>query len=73
MTRVFQNVVVIVRVWPQCWEMNGGLLGSHARNKVMCVPSLNFRVYVTCKTQIDWFVYAGGGNRVVYPLPDVIL
>lgn len=53
--------------------MNGGLLGSHAGNTVLCVPSLNFRVYVTCKTQIDWFVYAGEGNRVVYLLTDVIL
>lgn len=57
--QAFRNSVVIVRVWPQCWEMNEGLLGSHAGNKVMCVPLLNFRVYVTCKTQIDWFVYAG--------------
>lgn len=71
--QAFRNVVVIVSVWPQCWEMNGGLLDSHAGNTVLCVPSLNFRVYVTCKTQIDWFVYAGEGNRVVYLLTDVIL
>ncbi len=71
--QAFRNVVVILRVWPQCWEMNGGLSGSHAGNKVMCVPSLKFRVYVTCKAQIDWCAYAGEGNRVVYLLPDVIL
>lgn len=51
-----------------CWA-------AHARNKVMCVPSLNFRVCVTCKTQVYWFVYAakGKGNGVVYLATDVIL
>lgn len=53
----FRNVVVIVHLWPQCWEMNRGLLGSLAGNKVMSVSTFNFRAYVTCLChQIDQFI-----------------
>lgn len=71
--QAFKNVVVIIRVWPQCCEMNGGLLVGCAGNRVMCVPSPKFRVYVTCKSQIDWLVCGGEGKRVVYLPTDVIL
>lgn len=70
--QALRNVVFIVRIWSQCWDMKRGLLCNHAVNKVKCVPSLNFRVYVTCKTQIDWYMQAKG-NRVVYLVSDVIL
>lgn len=53
--------------------MNGGLLVGCAGNRVMCVPAPKFRVYVTCKSQIDWLVYGAEGKRVVYLPTDVIL
>ena len=54
-TRAVRNVVLILRVWPQCCDMNGGLSSRHAWNKMMCVPFLNFRFFVTCKSP-DWLV-----------------
>lgn len=71
--QALRNVVLILRAWPQCWDLNGGLLREPRKEQGDVCSLSKLRMYVTCETQIDCFVYASTRNRGVYLLTDVIL